>query len=900
MVPFSVESGDQYSVDATAASNDSNTDTNTMLEMIRNKKKKQSTQTHIAFYLTCATLVLLGVTMVSVHSFQYFYPSLNPSYVTSSNISTMTMTSSSSSFNYNNLRNMEEEQQENEYGYEMEEDYSAESCDNIFDYTEAASDERCLFAQTCNAYQGLKFSFIFCNALGLSTFAWCFILSPVFIILLVLLFRMLGSTSEDYFSPSLEMFSLKMGLPPRFAGVTLLALGNGAADVSATINAISQNPKEGYQMSLGALTGAGMFVGTVVAGIVIVIADGVKCRGALVRDLLMFILTLGAVYRFFIGGEIGALAIHTFLWMYFLFVLVVLIADVYHRAVVLPRLRIVQESMMIRDGDDTIATSVADENGSDNSTSENLEHSSSLRAPSSDRNDDKRVSFSPEPSAAELSTDSGDVELAHTTSTTSNQPLTLSNDTESSSPTAANSISYHQKDIFSYKPSVVQDMAVGASSSPLDESPSNNGKDKKKRKSIIRRSKKKGKRNKVQKGVDAVMMALSNYAPGEGKPDRDEDFSNGWGEGLQVTNESADKPIKLHGTQGILSKKSSEAESEEEEVENGGNRLSLLDPTASYRMLLENVDNMCTVDGSISSGLDNSWASSIYTSWVELKTHFSDYVNDIFTNEENNAFDKFFLICELPFSIFRKLSVSIPCEDYYCRGLIATSFALFPVWLGVYCIIQRDTNLFFTGGFPYIEISTSVSILISLFITKFAPAEEADLSLTVSVPIAFIGFIIAATWIDTIADQLVSLLTLLGVICRIPGSIMGLTVLAWGNSMGDLSANMTMAKKGLANMAITACFAGPVFNILIGLGLGFTKLNTTTGQDSTEVEMSPSISVGFLFLLLNCILVLLGGLVWNSGHIPKGYGYIALTLYGFYVFISIWLQFSSYNDDENE
>mmetsp|Transcript_23718 Transcript_23718/g.27419 ORF Transcript_23718/g.27419 Transcript_23718/m.27419 type:complete len:130 (-) Transcript_23718:103-492(-) len=129
---------------------------------------------------------------------------------------------------------------------------------------------------------------------------------------------------------------------------------------------------------------------------------------------------------------------------------------------------------------------------------------------------------------------------------------------------------------------------------------------------------------------------------------------------------------------------------------------------------------------------------------------------------------------------------------------------------------------------------------------------------------------------------------------------MGLTVLAWGNSMGDLSANMTMAKKGLANMAITACFAGPVFNILIGLGLGFTKLNTTTGQDSTEVEMSPSISVGFLFLLLNCILVLLGGLVWNSGHIPKGYGYIALTLYGFYVFISIWLQFSSYNDDENE
>lgn len=149
----------------------------------------------------------------------------------------------------------------------------------------------------------------------------------------------------------------------------------------------------------------------------------------------------------------------------------------------------------------------------------------------------------------------------------------------------------------------------------------------------------------------------------------------------------------------------------------------------------------------------------------------------------------------------------------------------------------------------------------------------------------------AATWIDTIADQLVKLLTLLGVICRIPGSIMGLTVLAWGNSMGDLSANMTMAKKGLANMAITACFAGPVFNILIGLGGGFTKLNNSTGAEFTEVQLTAPITVGFIFLVCNCVLVLVGGLLWNRGHIPKGYGYIALALYLLYVVLSIYLQF---------
>ena len=46
--------------------------------------------------------------------------------------------------------------------------------------------------------------------------------------------------------------------------------------------------------------------------------------------------------------------------------------------------------------------------------------------------------------------------------------------------------------------------------------------------------------------------------------------------------------------------------------------------------------------------------------------------------------------------------------------------------------------------------------------------------------------------------------------------VLGLTVLAWGNSIGDLSTNMAMAKKGLANMALTACYAGPVFNLLVG------------------------------------------------------------------------------------
>lgn len=883
-------------------------------------QKKHTNQTRTAYYLTIATVAILAVTTISVHSMNYISGGTYDSVKYKYNVYNDSGNEQQKEYelqNSNSLRYLEDANENDDGNNDNDDnDYSDQSCDDIFVLTEAGSDEQCLFSKTCNANQGLEFSFVFCNTFNLSTFKWMLILSPFITIWLILLFRMLGSTAEDFFSPSLEMFSMKLGLPPRFAGVTLLALGNGAADVSATINAIVQNPATGYQMSLGALTGAGMFVGTVVAGIVIVIADGVKCRGALVRDLLMFILTLGVVYKYFEGGVIGSSAIHCFLWMYFAFVLIVLLADIYHRKVVLPRMRRIEESMMalrevednnnddddaghyvgIGDDDGRASASViaASRSGGSNDLRGNKSKSSlesddgfataEEYSTKGSQDDSKKVTFD----------DAGDVEMSHTKKAAGTSSLHAEPDASFRLPTSndyQNLSNQQGEEAFVENPSTDTQYT-----STDDDEPSSKKKKKKKlfkRPRFGKKKKKKAELSTMQKGVDTFMMALSNYGPEEGNPNTAQSFK-GWSGGLEVTSESMDKPVKLHGANGILSKKSSD---EFHEDENEDSRANLSGPQASYRVLLENVDNLCSADGSTSSGMDISWGNSLSTGWTELTEHFSKYMEDIFENEENNAFDKFFLVCEFPFTFLRKLSVPIPCDDFYCRGLVATSLALSPLWFGVYCLVERGSNLFYSGGFPTIEILTAVALVIAIFVVKFAPADVNDMSLAISVPIAVVGFIMAATWIDTIADQLVRLLTLLGVICRIPGSIMGLTVLAWGNSMGDLSANMTMAKKGLANMAITACFAGPVFNILIGLGGGFTKLNSSMNQEYAEVDLSPPISVGFIFLLCNCVLVLLGGLVWNRGHIPTGYGYIALALYALYVGTSVWLQFT-YDDEE--
>lgn len=110
--------------------------------------------------------------------------------------------------------------------------------------------------------------------------------------------------------------------------------------------------------------------------------------------------------------------------------------------------------------------------------------------------------------------------------------------------------------------------------------------------------------------------------------------------------------------------------------------------------------------------------------------------------------------------------------------------------------------------------------------------------------------------------------------------------------MADLSANVTMARKGLANMAMTACYAGPVFNILIGISFGFSSLLAQTGQHEAAVVLSPSVRIGFIFMIINTASLIFTGAFINKGRLSKSYGYGNLVLYAVYIGLSLFATFS--------
>jgi len=112
---------------------------------------------------------------------------------------------------------------------------------------------------------------------------------------------------------------------------------------------------------------------------------------------------------------------------------------------------------------------------------------------------------------------------------------------------------------------------------------------------------------------------------------------------------------------------------------------------------------------------------------------------------------------------------------------------------------------------------------------------------------AYFGFVMAVIWIYCLAREVVNVLQTFGIVLNLSHEILGLTVLAWSNSLGDLISDITVATQGYPRMAISACFGGPLFNMLVGVGLPFTIATIQKGGN-IAVDTSPVAQILCVFL----------------------------------------------------
>lgn len=143
------------------------------------------------------------------------------------------------------------------------------------------------------------------------------------------------------------------------------------------------------------------------------------------------------------------------------------------------------------------------------------------------------------------------------------------------------------------------------------------------------------------------------------------------------------------------------------------------------------------------------------------------------------------------------------------------------------------------------------------------------------------GFVMCVLWVYLLAGELITLLSLLGLLLALPPAFLGLTVLAWGNSVGDFFTNIAVAREGYGAMALAGCYAGPVFNILVGYGTSLLYAASMAYPAPYEVRLDASSKLTLLFLLL-ALSSTLAIVVLNGYQINRGLGVYLLTVYAVY------------------
>lgn len=157
--------------------------------------------------------------------------------------------------------------------------------------------------------------------------------------------------------------------------------------------------------------------------------------------------------------------------------------------------------------------------------------------------------------------------------------------------------------------------------------------------------------------------------------------------------------------------------------------------------------------------------------------------------------------------------------------------------------------------------------------------------------LCFLGFVVSISWISTIANEVVGVLKAFGVILGISDAILGLTIFAVGNSLGDLVADITVARLGFPVMALSACFGGPMLNLLLGIGISGAYITITDSNHKHhkhpgrprkykpyQIEVSPTLMISGITLLVT-LLGLLIAVPLNKWVMSRKIGYGLITLW---------------------
>ncbi len=208
-----------------------------------------------------------------------------------------------------------------------------------------------------------------------------------------------------------------------------------------------------------------------------------------------------------------------------------------------------------------------------------------------------------------------------------------------------------------------------------------------------------------------------------------------------------------------------------------------------------------------------------------------------------------------------------------------------PQFVGL--VLIQQSGLFGSSTSQYLPVclgSAMLSAILILCTSNIGQPRGSHVPASSHLFTSTLGFATSLVWIYLTATSAVSLLTTLGMILRIPNAVLGATIFAIGNSSNDLVADVAVARRGFPVLAASACFGGPMMNMLLGIGGGgLVQVLRHPGGKEPSFEVSPSLFVSGATLVV-ALIVTLGYSFCNSWELDRRLG---LSLIGIWTVSTI-------------
>ncbi|XP_037897754.1 mitochondrial sodium/calcium exchanger protein-like [Glossina fuscipes] len=256
---------------------------------------------------------------------------------------------------------------------------------------------------------------------------------------------------------------------------------------------------------------------------------------------------------------------------------------------------------------------------------------------------------------------------------------------------------------------------------------------------------------------------------------------------------------------------------------------------------------------------------------------------------ESGRMGKTVMLMKAPVLVF--LKAVIPVVDYEIDGngwsklLNCIQIVLLPLLL-IYAIVESGTLV---SGVLY-GVAAFTTIPLAVYVFKHTTVNEVPKYHRFLAAYAGIG---SMFMIYNCAAEIVSILGVLGITTHRSSSFLGCTLLAWGNSVGDLVANISLSRNGYEKMGFAACFGGPLFTSLFGIGIAMMYSAGTSPDYATD---KMKVGVGAMGETLNTFMVIMLSLLICAGFFTnficrRSMGLFMISSYLIFVIFSILMEF---------